>query len=538
MLEYARARLGRVSADVWLDSLIVGLGSAAVASAVIFKLVDPHPHDLPAVITSLVYPLEDVALLGLLVGVGAALSWRLSRGGVFVAAAIVLITAGDASLFPRLLSGGDASGAWANFGWTAGIGLLAAGAWRDTSSTPLPEGPHRLGPAVAVAFSVVAIAVVTLGRALDLTQVATMLAAAALLLSVVRLYRSFVEIRSLADSRRLALTDELTDLPNRRHLQRDLDRAFRRGAPHLLALFDLDGFKRFNDAYGHNAGDRLLAGLAARLVEATEPHGVAYRLGGDEFCLLLEAGELALHTISAAAEALTARTPEWSLTVSFGVVELPGEAADPSAALRIADRRLYGQKDRRPAAARQQARDVLLSALGEQQPALRAHVKDVTFLAGDVARQLGMAPEEIDDVIRAAELHDVGKIAVPRDILEKPEALNAAEWDVMRRHTIIGERMLAVAPALRSIAPLVRSSHERWDGGGYPDGLAGESIPIGSRIVAVCDSFDAMTVDRPYRRGMPQAQALAELRCCAGSQFDPRVVEAFMGALERAEQAT
>jgi len=135
-------------------------------------------------------------------------------------------------------------------------------------------------------------------------------------------------------------------------------------------------------------------------------------------------------------------------------------------------------------------------------------------------------------VARAAELHDVGKVAIPDAILNKAGPLDEAEWSFMRRHTIIGERILLSAPALRPVARLVRSSHERWDGGGYPDGLAQEEIPLGARIVAVCDAFDAMTTDRPYRRRVSDAAALAELRGNAGTQFDPQVVKAFARTLD------
>src|SRR6185295_17327313 len=132
-----------------------------------------------------------------------------------------------------------------------------------------------------------------------------------------------------------------------------------------------------------------------------------------------------------------------------------------------------------------------------------------------------------DDIAHAAELHDVGKIAIPDAILQKTGPLDEGEWAFMRRHTLIGERILMAAPALRSVAKLVRSSHERWDGGGYPDGLRSEQIPLGARVVAVCDAFDAMTTNRPYRHRVNQPAAMAELRACAGTQFDPQVVQAF-----------
>jgi response regulator RpfG family c-di-GMP phosphodiesterase len=144
-----------------------------------------------------------------------------------------------------------------------------------------------------------------------------------------------------------------------------------------------------------------------------------------------------------------------------------------------------------------------------------------------------MGPEGLDEVARAAELHDVGKIAVPDAILDKPGPLDPVEWSFMRRHPLIGERILLEAPALRPVARLVRSSHERWDGGGYPDGLREDEIPLGARVVAVCDAFNAMTTERPYRQLVTEEDALMELRSCAGSQFDPMVVEAFCRVIAR-----
>jgi HD-GYP domain-containing protein (c-di-GMP phosphodiesterase class II) len=165
--------------------------------------------------------------------------------------------------------------------------------------------------------------------------------------------------------------------------------------------------------------------------------------------------------------------------------------------------------------------------LKEREPELEEHVDDVGALAVAVGRQLGLGAEPLDEIARGAELHDVGKVAVPEAILRKPGKLDEAEWQVMRQHTIVGERILAAAPALRPVARLVRSSHERWDGTGYPDGLAGEQIPLGARIITVCDAFDAMRQARPYAASMSESDALAELRRCAGTQFDPRVVDAF-----------
>ena len=183
--------------------------------------------------------------------------------------------------------------------------------------------------------------------------------------------------------------------------------------------------------------------------------------------------------VAAATEALSEHGDGFSVGPSVGTVQLPGEAATPSAALHLADRRMYADKGRSRSSATRQTRDVLISALREREPDLHEHVTDVAHLAVRVATELGMPAEQRDEVASAAELHDMGKVAIPDAILNKPGPLNEDEWRFMRRHTLIGERILLSAPALRPVAKLVRSSHERWDGTGYPDGLEAEQIPAG-----------------------------------------------------------
>lgn len=178
-----------------------------------------------------------------------------------------------------------------------------------------------------------------------------------------------------------------------------------------------------------------------------------------------------------------------------------------------------------------QSAAVLLQALSERDPELGTHLLDVGELAVQVGELLGLTPDELELVRHAGQLHDIGKMAVPDAILQKPGPLDAQEWAFVRQHTVIGERIVGAAPALGPVAAVVRSSNERWDGAGYPDGLAERQIPIGARIVAVCGAFDAMLGGRPYRPPRSVEVALAELRACAGTQFDPEVVEAFCMAL-------
>jgi HD-GYP domain-containing protein (c-di-GMP phosphodiesterase class II) len=194
--------------------------------------------------------------------------------------------------------------------------------------------------------------------------------------------------------------------------------------------------------------------------------------------------------------------------------------------MQVADQRLYSNKDARKATAvGEQTRDVLMQALQERQPELHDHLHEVSELALAVGRRMALRPDQLDDLARAAELHDVGKMAIPDEILGKPGPLDPVELGFIRQHTIVGERILAAAPALREVARLVRSSHESWDGSGYPDGLAGDRIPVASRIIAVCDAYHAMTSDRPYQPAVTVDGAIAELYRCAGSHFDPDVVD-------------
>jgi diguanylate cyclase (GGDEF)-like protein len=337
--------------------------------------------------------------------------------------------------------------------------------------------------------------------------------------------------RALAQSRREALTDALTGLGNRRRLLLALEDELAqatRAKPITLIFLDLDGFKLYNDVFGHAAGDTLLSGLAAKLTKTVEKHGTSYRMGGDEFCVLLR-GDVNANPrlLSTIVRSLSQKGEGFAITSSHGFVVLPQEATDISQALRLADERMYRQKNVRPGSVLSQTADVIGRIVSEREPDVRDHVMGVTDLARAFGIALGLSPAELDELAHAAGMHDVGKMAIPEEILSKAAPLSDDEWVFMRRHTLIGERILAAAPALQRVAAIVRSTHERWDGSGYPDGLRGDDIPLASRIIFICDSFDAMTLDRPYQPALDVAEAVAELRRCAGTQFDPGLVETF-----------
>jgi diguanylate cyclase (GGDEF)-like protein len=358
----------------------------------------------------------------------------------------------------------------------------------------------------------------------------------ALCLVVLRAVLTFKENRDMLRLiRTQAVTDELTGLRNRRRLIDDLAEAFSEDAEAgdvMLLLFDLDGFKRYNDTYGHPAGDALLARLGRRLAEVVDGYGYAYRLGGDEFCVLARvAPARAGAIVDASTAALTERSEGFSVRPSFGVAFVRDEAASPASVLKLADQRLYAQKHGRMLTSAVKPEDVMLRVMQESEPTLRERARAVSVLAVAIGEPLGMRPSELADLARAGELHDIGKLAIPDVILEKTEPLDAYELQYLRRHSTIGERILGATPSLAGAARLVRATHERWDGAGYPDGLSGEAIPLGARIIAVCDAFVAMTSERPHRYLMSGSSALKQIRECAGSQFDPTVVEVFLQIL-------
>jgi diguanylate cyclase (GGDEF)-like protein len=360
---------------------------------------------------------------------------------------------------------------------------------------------------------------------------ATLLLLLAFSITLYRATRLAREKHQLLERSRVeALTDALTGLPNRRKLfsdMADLLRASPTAQGFALGMFDLDGFKTYNDTFGHPAGDALLARCGHKLAGAMEGHGSAYRMGGDEFCVIVR-GPDSDRVLAAAAEALSEHGEHFDVRCSSGSVVIEPSEMTLEQALLQADQRLYSNKRSSRGRAGGEAHDVLLSVLAEHSLSLAAHLGHVGLLAEAVARELGLAEDAVSLTRLTAELHDVGKTAIPDAVLEKPGPLDDDEWALLKRHTIIGERILAAAPALSRVATLVRSTHERVDGTGYPDGLLGDAIPLSSRIVCVVDAYDAMTSGRPYGVERTPDQAIAELRRCAGSQFDTSVVDAFV----------
>lgn len=375
----------------------------------------------------------------------------------------------------------------------------------------------------------------------------------------------------------LATTDPLTGLSNHQHLmsriEEELSRCRRTQGNCVILFIDLDHFKRINDTWGHRAGDMVLHEAAQRLVHTLRLEDFVGRYGGEEFAVVLaltkleEAKQVAERIRCALADSpFLWQTDDQETTISIPVSTSIGIAISPehgstrTTLIEATDAAMYqakhGGRNRVCVAGEEQAfvHDLLTTAVNAHAPdkaALQAlvaavqafdkgtstHAKRMVQLSEATAQMLGCAEEEQHLVSLAALLHDVGKIGIPHEILHKPGPLTDEEWTVMRKHPGIGRQILEQAGGKCALlSHIVVAHHEHWDGSGYPYGLCAESIPLGARILSVVDSYDAMTTDRPYRKALPDSEAQAELQKCAGGQFDPRVVTAFLSVLENKER--
>ena len=363
----------------------------------------------------------------------------------------------------------------------------------------------------------------------------------------------------------LAQRDPLTGLWNRRRFEEDVARQLSRCRRYderaALLVLDLDGFKQVNDTLGHLAGDEVLRALADGLSSRLRASDGAARTGGDEFAVLLVnvteqearamASDVAARLTGFAREHLGS---DIELSLSAGVAVLDQDSGSVEDVLAAADRAMYADKRRpgRPAGiprrnglppakaaepgsgstGREAPLRALLAAVQARDSYTAMHSRQVVTWARAVARRLGLDEHQASDVESVALLHDLGKIAVPDAILRKRGPLTEIEALLMRQHPVVGAQMVTSIPELEHLAPAIRAEHERWDGHGYPDGLAGEAIPLASRIAFVCDAYHAMTSDRPYRKALSHEAAMAEIASEAGHQFCPASAAALLEVLE------
>ena len=533
-----RSRVARLGLSLWVDGLIGALAVAALAATILFQaVVSATGGDPLSVATNLAYPLADLLLAAFVIGALAMTGWSLQSGWVWLGAGLLVFAATDAMYLYGAAAGTYAEGGLVDAGWPLAALLIAVSAWLPAPAAQRVPTEHWRTVTLPLALGLASLSLLVYDHVERVNWLAVALAAAAIAAVMGRLGLTLAEnVGMLVTSRSEALTDALTGLGNRRALMADLAHVLAGGPPpggrtHVLALFDLDGFKGYNDTFGHPAGDSLLARLGASLGGFVATHGgTAYRIGGDEFCILCTTGD-ADHVVAEAAFALTETGEGFSVGCSFGSIVLPDEAGTSEEALRAVDQRMYADKQDGRVSAGRQSKDVLRRTLIERDPRLARHGAETAVLAEAVARRMGLSEPQVDSVRLAAELCNVGTVAIPDGILRKRGTLDDAETAFVRRHPVVGERILAVAPSLAGVARLVRSSHERFGGGGYPDGLSGEAIPLGARIVFACDSYVSMREDRPHATALTAVGAVAELRRCAGSQFDPAVVRALLDVI-------
>jgi diguanylate cyclase (GGDEF)-like protein len=371
-------------------------------------------------------------------------------------------------------------------------------------------------------------------------------------LGAVALYQR--SVHETLEALRLAKTDALTGLGNARgfneRLDEELEEARDTGRPLAVCLLDVDDFKSVNDLRGHGVGDQVLAELAREL----RHDGEAFRLGGDEFALVLP--DCDEHRAAAIGRAVVERvanatlSPGVQVSMSGGVASYPRHASAAGELVRLADGALYRSKeegknrvvisapgsaemnelrrlaDETDRTARLRAAASLAEAVDARDAYTGRHSFAVGELAARVALRLGLDPYTVELTRLAGRLHDLGKLGIPTEVLRKSDALTEDERRLLRQHCQIGFRMLD-SLGVEPVATWVLHHHERWDGRGYPSGLAGDDIPLAARIIFIADAFDAMTGDRVYRPGMSQGLALEELARNAGTQFDPVLVAAF-----------
>jgi diguanylate cyclase (GGDEF)-like protein len=378
-----------------------------------------------------------------------------------------------------------------------------------------------------------------------------------------RLYTALVTAYTTLE--RLATIDPLTDLPNHRAMVAAIDselaRAQRWTQPFAVVFLDLDHFKALNDTYGHNIGDDALREFGRVIGTALRATDTPGRWGGEEFIVLLpQLGSAEAREVAERMRAAVAQHPFTSagihLTCSAGVATYPHFGNDRNALVAAADEAMYAAKHlgrnqvcsagdgavmalaarSRGTTSREEAAlsgtvEAMAELVDRRDQYTGRHTRAVAELTVRLAEAAGCDTTEAQQIGLAGRLHDIGKVALPDAVLQKSSGLTAEEWTLIRTHPVVGAEIVSLVPALRPLAPLIRSHHEHWDGGGYPDGLSGTVIPLGARIVAVADAYRAITAARPYQQQRTPVEAVAELERCAAAQFDPSVVRALIHLL-------
>lgn len=330
----------------------------------------------------------------------------------------------------------------------------------------------------------------------------------------------------------LSYHDHLTSLYNRRFFDEELSRLNTlRNLPLSLLIFDVNGLKLTNDAFGHIAGDRLLIEVANTMKSMCRCDDIIARIGGDEFAILLpkteidEAKKLAKR-INTTLSQQHLEAGQISISSGWGVKTMVDETIE--AVFKAAENKMYQYKISERNSIRNESIQFIMKTLYEKLPREQNHSEQVSKISGYIGSAMGLTNEEINELITAGSLHDIGKIAIDNEILDKADNLSAYEWSEIRRHPEISYSILSSVNDYAPLANIILLHHERFDGAGYPKGLAGKQIPIQARIIAIADAYDAMTYGRPYKKPMSIESAIKEIIAGEGTQFDPQIVKIFL----------
>jgi diguanylate cyclase (GGDEF)-like protein len=553
-----------------LDALLVSAAAAAIGWQLIIGPLVTEPLTAAA-LTTFLYPVLDLSIASVVVAVALAGRRPMPRSMIIAGLAFAVAAVTDLGYARATVLSNYSDSSWLNLGWQVEAVLLclaAIVAVRQVDGDAQPREVDRdlaILPALIAVLAVAAVAIfdkVRLGNLSDLTFAMSMLLFLGLLV------RQFIAMRDRTrltnQLRTAATTDVLTGLNNRRFFEEALGAesmlALHRQTPLSLIMVDLDNFKDVNDSYGHSAGDFVLAQAANRIRQSVPVGDLVSRYGGEEFtCLLrsadhlvaVEVAERVRRTISQTPLAIPDRADTVHLTASLGVAtaDRRHEAAtiDTDDLMKAADQALYQAKaggrdqvvssDRLTSLKRDVDTEIPMALvwLSDQIDGMLGtyeHTAAISRWCQTIGAHLGLDELGQRRAAMAGRLHDIGKLCIGRGLLTKPTALNAAEWEQMRRHPEEGARLVTELTGRPDLAPLVAAHHERYDGRGYPHGLAGQAIPIEARIITVCDAWAAMRVDRPYARARTELEAREELITGRGHQFDPVVVDAFLILLD------
>ena len=566
MVQLVRRRVNRFAAALWLDGLIGALAVAAVATSIVLPpALDESGDNLTAVILRFIFPLGDMLLLAFVSGVMALNAWRPGRAWVTLGAAFGSLAIAHAVDLSATASSVASSGIDLLM-WPVGMVLIAFAALQQSDLQPhirLEGWGLLVAPTL---FGWITVALVGYGNFQRLGSLGLALAGATLFLVMVRAALTFREnatiARELRDDVANSGRDSLTGLPNHRAfheaLERETSLARRHERELSVIVIDVDDMKRVNQQHGHQVGDEVLIEVGRRIAATLRSEDVLARVGGEEFACLLPStgGQAAWRAAERARQALEDGPfgEAGVISISAGVCDLE-MAGDERELLRLASGALYWAKthgrnvtyryspdvmdvlsaDER---AEQAERSRTLSAITALARAVDAkdattqrHSERVGAVASALAGVMGWSTERRAKLHEAGLVHDVGKIGVPDTILRKTAPLTAAEAEVMEGHAALGARIVQDVLSAEQ-ALWVLHHHERWDGDGYPHRIAGDAIPEGAQILAVADSWDAMTANRHYRLALRPEAVIVELKKGSGAQWSPRAVAALVALWE------